>query len=347
MKSPHSVSIAMATYNGARFIKDQLDSLSKQTHLPAELVVTDDGSTDETLDIVTAFAELAPFPVYIERNPERLGYRANFLKAAGLCSSDIIAFSDQDDIWLPQKLETCISSFDDEAVSLAYHNATVVTDTLVPTDSLQNCALSQSVNEAFSLGPWQFGLGFTLLFRRRLVDFFGYWPQSTDFYDVENKEAHDQWTFFLASNLGTIYYINEPLVLYRQHDTNAFGWDSKATTMRGKLENLLTTKIDRIKSCELSAGGRAAILARIADKDKTGSTEKLHQAAMRYRQLEAYYESRRRIYQSSHIFLKLHYLIALLFQGAYRRRKYWGVGPQALLRDIVRGIIFPVKVRKQ
>ena len=74
----------MATYNGARYIRDQLESLSKQTVLPDELVVSDDASSDETLSIVADFAARAPFRVRMERNSHRLGYRANFMRVADL-----------------------------------------------------------------------------------------------------------------------------------------------------------------------------------------------------------------------------------------------------------------------
>ena len=70
-----SVSVAMATFNGARYIRRQLDSPAAQSELPAELVVTDDGSTDGTLDVVEDFARAAPFPVSIRKNPTGLGYR--------------------------------------------------------------------------------------------------------------------------------------------------------------------------------------------------------------------------------------------------------------------------------
>src|SRR5271163_793730 len=131
------VSIAMATYNGAGFIAEQLDSFARQTALPSELVVTDDCSSDSTLEVVSAFAANAPFPVRIEKNVERLGYKANFMKAAGLCRSDFIAFSDQDDVWLPRKLESCLARFDLDDVLLIYHNATAVTEALEPIGSME------------------------------------------------------------------------------------------------------------------------------------------------------------------------------------------------------------------
>src|SRR5882672_1499287 len=101
MRNMKTVSIAMATYNGARFIAEQLQSISNQTAPPSEVVICDDHSTDSTIEIATQFAAKAPFPVRIEKNTERLGYRSNFMKAAHLCKSDFVAFSDQDDVWLP------------------------------------------------------------------------------------------------------------------------------------------------------------------------------------------------------------------------------------------------------
>ena len=96
----------MATYNGEKFLEQQLQSLSKQTRLPAELVICDDTSSDATVDIIKRFSETAPFPVKLVVNEERLGWRGNFLKAASLCVSEYIAYCDQDDIWLPEKLAT-------------------------------------------------------------------------------------------------------------------------------------------------------------------------------------------------------------------------------------------------
>ena len=87
-----SVSVAMATYNGQKHIRRQLDSLAAQSQVPTELVITDDRSADETVPVIDAFAKTAPFPVNVYRNETRLGYRANFMRAASLCRSELIAF---------------------------------------------------------------------------------------------------------------------------------------------------------------------------------------------------------------------------------------------------------------
>lgn len=99
------ISVAMCTYNGSRFLQEQLDSIAGQRHLPCEVVVCDDGSTDQTPLLVSEFARRAPFMVRLIRNQERLGSTRNFEKAIALCEGDWIALCDQDDIWLPEKLE--------------------------------------------------------------------------------------------------------------------------------------------------------------------------------------------------------------------------------------------------
>src|SRR5690348_15252804 len=121
-----SVSVAMATYNGANHIRRQLNSLAAQTLSCSELIISDDNSTDATLEIIRSFAADAPFPVQIHRNDARIGYRANFMKVASLCRSDLIAFCDQDDFWRPTKIAACITPFVDPELLLTYHNAIVV-----------------------------------------------------------------------------------------------------------------------------------------------------------------------------------------------------------------------------
>src|SRR5467141_2319930 len=102
------ISVAMCTYNGARFLPEQLESMAAQTRLPGELVVCDDRSTDESVEIVRNFARAAPFPVRLEMNEENLGSTKNFEKAIELCQGEIIALADQDDVWRPEKL-SCIA----------------------------------------------------------------------------------------------------------------------------------------------------------------------------------------------------------------------------------------------
>ncbi len=102
------VSVAMATYNGEKYLAHQLDSLARQTRLPDELVVSDDASLDSTWAIATDFAARAPFPVRLYRNEHNLGFAQNFSRALSLCTGDLVFMCDQDDEWFEAKIsETC------------------------------------------------------------------------------------------------------------------------------------------------------------------------------------------------------------------------------------------------
>jgi glycosyltransferase involved in cell wall biosynthesis len=99
------ISVAMCTFNGGRYLEEQLRSIASQTQLPCELVVCDDHSTDETGAILKTFQGSAPFPVRIVQNAMRVGSTRNFDQVIGMCRGEFIALCDQDDRWLPQKLE--------------------------------------------------------------------------------------------------------------------------------------------------------------------------------------------------------------------------------------------------
>ena len=99
-----TISVALTTCNSAAYLPAQLASIAAQTRPPDEIVIGDDQSSDETPAIVQGFAASHPIPVHWERNPARLGISSNFERVAGRCRGDIVAFSDHDDVWMPQKL---------------------------------------------------------------------------------------------------------------------------------------------------------------------------------------------------------------------------------------------------
>jgi len=94
--------------------------------LPSELVIQDDGSSDDTLAIIHQFAITAPFPVLIYQNEERLGFAETFLSAARKASCEIVAFCDQNDISLPRKLEVCLEQFSKLGVQAVIHSARLI-----------------------------------------------------------------------------------------------------------------------------------------------------------------------------------------------------------------------------
>jgi glycosyltransferase involved in cell wall biosynthesis len=111
MRLDVGISVAMCTFNGERYLREQLDSIARQTLPPSELIVCDDGSVDSTQEIVADFARSIPFQVRFVRNPKNLGSTKNFEKAIGLCAGEFIALSDQDDVWYPNKLAALSAVF--------------------------------------------------------------------------------------------------------------------------------------------------------------------------------------------------------------------------------------------
>jgi glycosyltransferase involved in cell wall biosynthesis len=102
--------------------------------LPDEVVVCDDASKDRTLEILAQFAKRVPFPVRLVINDQRLGWRENFLKSASLCTSEYIAFCDQDDVWIPDKLSVVSRYLDSDRCILLQHGYRLIDDdgTLFP-----------------------------------------------------------------------------------------------------------------------------------------------------------------------------------------------------------------------
>ena len=106
------VSVAMATYNGARFLPAQLASIAAQTRPPDELVVGDDQSSDATEQVIADFASRVPFPVRFTRNPARLGSSQNFVACLERCTGDVVLLTDQDDEWLPARIERTLAALE-------------------------------------------------------------------------------------------------------------------------------------------------------------------------------------------------------------------------------------------
>ena len=128
------ISVAMATFNGAVYLPEQVESLARQELLPDELVVCDDLSTDGTVELLEQFARTAPFPVRIHRNARNLGVLRNFEKALSLCQGDIVFLSDQDDVWLADKISEVVRLFEAKPGALAVVNDKLIADeNLVPT----------------------------------------------------------------------------------------------------------------------------------------------------------------------------------------------------------------------
>jgi hypothetical protein len=330
------ISVAMATYNGERFIREQLDSLANQQHLPTEVVIADDASSDKTVAIAQQFAQTAPFPVRIQPHKNRVGYRANFMRAARVCSSDLIAFCDQDDIWWPRKLALCIEPFRDPAVLLTYHNAKVVTETGERIGSLDHLA-SAPLTPPLSRCPMRrtVPLGFTQVFRRCILEFSDLREMSLDVNNLMAPMAHDQWMFFIASVFGNIAYLDEALVCYRQHASNAFGWTPPLSVFT-ELMQLSRNPANDYQGVH-QASKRCAEILEKASANLNGVWQKrATMGATRFRLLSDLYDARKRLYTSATLEERVKAFRRMVSIGGYHSS--WGLGRKALARDFCFGL---------
>ena len=332
-----SVSIALATCNGRQHIRRQLDSLAAQTLAPAELVISDDRSEDDTIPIIEGFAKSAPFPVGIYRNNTRLGYRKNFLRASSLCRSELIAFCDQDDYWYPNKIETMAKLFNNSDVLLAYHNADIVTETGERIGSLSDRAADHPVLPPMSSGPWLYTLGFTQIFRNSLLQFSDLWPMSVDQNFDDQPLAHDQWFFFLASVFGRIAYSDQALVAYVQHERNVHGWQKSG--IHEFLAKHFQNHSHKYSRGAKAAESRAVILETAKDKLEGAWAERASAAAEYYRAVSLQYAGRAKLYTSGHAVDRFKAFRALLGMGGYAGGP-WTLGRRSFVTDLCVGVPF-------
>lgn len=345
-----SISVAMATYNGAKFLRQQLDSIAAQSRVPTELVVTDDASTDDTVAILNDFAATAPFPVHIHRNPSRLGYRANFMRAMGLCRSDIVALCDQDDLWEANKIEAAMEAFADPDVVLFFHNAWLIDGAGVMIGPADIFALPPR-SAPLSFYPMINPFGFSIVFRKALMRFAEQWPASIDSVEATNRMAHDQWIFFLASVFGVIAYSDARLVRYRQHGGNAYGWKPWTAGVWDRLSAKLHDNGGAHLQFAAAAAARGRILRAILQTAPAGSLspaehERAERCATFYEGLSPRLALRGEVYMAPRVHRRILACLRLLRMGGYGRGTSWNIGPKAMLKDVVLGLAFrPLLVR--
>lgn len=203
------ISVAMATYNGARFLADQLESLAQQSRLPDELIVCDDGSTDATLSIVQSHASTVTYPVIVHRNSRNIGYNANFQQAIQLCAGDLVLICDQDDVWFADK----IARVEDVFASRSNTFWVTINDQEVVDTSLQRTGQTIfGLNRAIGNGEAEFSAGSCSALGRAFVDLA--FPNPVD------EIAYDSWIHMVAHALQVRTVIDVPLQLYRRHDDN-------------------------------------------------------------------------------------------------------------------------------
>lgn len=217
------ISVAIATYNGEKYIKEQIESILNQTIPVDEIIISDDGSSDSTLAILEDYARSS---IIVLTDNERHGFCGNFEHAINHCTGDYIFLADQDDIWMPDKVERTIAVFiQNSSATCVFSNGVLINESKkeiegrfneidvfdfskgtnkVDRDSFLETCVSQPL-----------ALGMVMCIKRSLLEIAIPFPEMFGF--------HDQWLLFCSIGLDSCYYLNEKLVFRRLHGENTGG----------------------------------------------------------------------------------------------------------------------------
>lgn len=218
------ISVALCTYNGERFLAEQLASIGRQTRAPDEVIVRDDGSTDGTERIVEAFARDYPGTVDFSVNARRLGVTGNFEAALAATTGELILLSDQDDVWFPDRVESAERAFQaDPELLLLFADARLVDADGRPLGMTLLQALGVRADE---LGLIRSGRAFEVLAKRSMALGASSCVRRIVLHDalpIPSSWMHDEWVALIAAARGQVRCVDAPVIDYRQHDANVVG----------------------------------------------------------------------------------------------------------------------------
>lgn len=233
------VDVLLATYNGSAYLSDQIDSILRQSHENWRIIIGDDGSSDDSWSIIEHYRQLHPECIACYRGESNLGPAGNFSRLLGLADADYVMFSDQDDVWLPDKISNTLRHLlnlegqHGKEAPLLVHTDAAVADVHLniidpslwhyqntdPTRSELNRVLTQNC-----------ATGCTMMINRALCE---------RAYPVpDGAIMHDWWMAMVAAAFGKISALQEATVLYRQHDANVYGARNFLALANGGLAGL-------------------------------------------------------------------------------------------------------------
>jgi len=316
-----SISVAMCTYNGARFVSAQLRSIARQTTLPAELVICDDASSDQTAQIIGEFAADSPIPVRLVRNSTTLGCTRNFERAIRLCEGEIIVLADQDDVWKPDKLAVLAEAFaDNPGAGYVFSDAEIVNETGEP--------LGFSLWDMIGFKPRSFiasrqvaallqrnrvtgaAMGFRSVLRHILLPIPPAW-------------GHDYWLALLGSIFSFGVPILKRLFFYRRHLDQQLGCGKD--TFLQKVKTSLAAEPDYYAK----TAAMAELHQRAVACTRTTNCPLAHLQLVAEKELHL---SRRALIRSAHGPARFARLLSEAASGRYQRFSFsWG----SMIRDLV------------
>ena len=318
------ISIAMATYNGAKYLREQLDSFADQTRQPDELVVCDDGSSDATMEVLRQFEKSAPFRVKIYENVNNLGFAANFGNALSLCCGDIIFISDQDDVWFPEKVAII------EKVFLENSNAFLARSDMIIVDRNMESSGTTKLENVIAIGgkSSDFKTGCGMAIRKSLLPIL--LPIPTPLF------THDGWLGDVAQSIRGSLLVEKPLMYYRRHEENASGW---LVSQARRLSPIDAFKIHGFKDSRRGwsdqRGRLREIEMRLIEREldvlRIITQEEMQQAIIRLRCQQDGLSKRIQLVTRARV-MRFVPVVIMWMKGGYRQFAGW----KSMLKDLVR-----------
>jgi Glycosyltransferases involved in cell wall biogenesis len=246
----------MTTYNGEKYVGEQIDSILASTYQDFELFIFDDGSKDHTMSVLEEYERNYPDKIHVSQNKINLGVTLNFLSALSRTTMDYIMFCDQDDVWMKQKITLTLKRMRHMEAQIGKENPLAVfTDACVVDQDLNE--INRSFFRTGHLNPQKTDLshilmenkliGCTVMMNaalRRIL-------QSNRL--PESARYHDWWIALIAASFGKIGFINEATLYYRQHEDNVVGGAGFCDYMKNRLKSLKNQK-EAIRKLERQAG---------------------------------------------------------------------------------------------
>lgn len=230
MHRENKIDILLPTYNGEKFLREQIDSILNQSIDIFRLYIRDDGSKDNTLEIIKEYALHDERVIHVESPEGNLGLVKSIEKMLTLSNADLIFFADQDDVWINNKIEKFVSFYNtikdaDELPVLIHSNCYITDEKLnITGDFVKNIAKSNAITDSlFNF----FVQGSSSMINKKLKETSGKFP--------DNVYVHDRYLHMISQLFGQRYYLDTPLMYYRQHDNNVIG----AGNIRTKIKNNL------------------------------------------------------------------------------------------------------------
>ena len=221
MEEEKTIDILMATYNGEKYLEEQIDSILGQTYKNIRLIISDDCSTDNTKNILKKYQEKENIEIYYQK--ENLGYVKNFEFLLQKVENEIYMLSDQDDVWMSNKVEDTLKKLEQDNADLVFTDLEIVDENLNTIDKSFNRKMDKFRKIEKTLGKKSFEYlynnitGCTIMSKKEWINEIIPIPKNSKYV------IHDSWIGLIISLKGKISYLDKPTIKYRQHGDNQVG----------------------------------------------------------------------------------------------------------------------------